>query len=44
MDTLAEIGDALGDDPNYAANLDITSMTTAAAIIDLQDRYIIEHP
>jgi len=44
MDTLAEIGDALGDDPNYAATLNVTSLTTAAAVIDLQDKYIIDHP
>jgi hypothetical protein len=44
MDTLAEIGDALGDDANYAANLNITSITTATAVIDLQDKYITDHP
>ncbi len=40
MDTLSEIADSLGDDPNYATNLNIQSMNTAAAIIDLQDKYI----
>ena len=40
MDTLSEIADALGDDPDYAENLNIQAMTTAAAVIDLQDKYI----
>lgn len=43
MDTLAEIADALGDDPDYATNLNIQSMNTAAAIIDLQDKYITDN-
>ena len=43
MDTLSEIADALGDDPSYATNLNIQSMNTAAAIIDLQDKYIIDN-
>ena len=44
MDTLAEIADALGDDPSYAENLNIQSMTTVSAIVDLQDKWIQEHP
>ena len=43
MDTLSEIADALGDDPDYATNLNIQAMNTAASIIDLQDKYITEH-
>ena len=43
MDTLAEIADSLGDDPDYATNLNIQAMNTAASIIDLQDKYITEH-
>ena len=44
MDTLAEIADALGDDPLYAENLNIQTMTTLAAIVDLQEKYIIANP
>jgi hypothetical protein len=43
MDTLSEIADSLGDDPDYATNLNIQAMNTAASIIDLQDKYITEH-
>jgi hypothetical protein len=44
MDTLSEIADALGDDPSYADNLNIQTMQTLAAVIDLQDKWISEHP
>ena len=44
MDTLSEIADALGDDPSYAENLNIQTMTTLAAIVDLQEKHIIANP
>ena len=43
LNTLSEIADALNDDPNYALNLNIQSLQTAAAVVDLQDKYIADH-
>ncbi len=44
LDSLTEMAAALGDDPTFFLNLNIQTMTTASAVIDLQDKYIQDHP
>jgi len=44
LDTIAELAAAIGNNPNYAADMEASDIVTAAAIVDIQDRYITDNP
>jgi hypothetical protein len=44
MNTLEELATALGDVANFAALSDKALVDNATAIIDIQDKWIGEHP
>lgn len=44
LDTIAELAAAIGNNPNYAADMEASDIITTAAIVDIQDRYITDNP
>ena len=43
LDTIAEIAAAIGNNPNYSDDMEASNINTAAALIDIQNKYLDDH-